>query len=330
MEITLCLIVRDEEKRLPTCLQSFKTVYSRLVIVDTGSIDSTQKIAKEWGADVYDFTWCDDFSAARNFALQQVKTQWVMVVDVDDVMRDETKKKLLEELKKLSKDTRGIFMPYSYSNVNNKSGFTTYLPRIWKTEFSYQYTLPIHEYLDIPKADIPHFIRLPLVVVHQKESDAYGKSIIRNLGILEKAIKKDPSQSRLLFYLGRENKSAGNYKDALDWYMKFTRISGVSNDELNRAYLGMGECYSKLGLMKKAKEAYLQSIQANSLFAEGYLLLGDMALQQKKYKQAARWYLEATKKQPPQTHVFVNMQLYNGHAKSKLCEALYHIKEFAL
>lgn len=330
MEITLCLIVRDEEKQLAFCLQSFKDIYSHLVIVDTGSVDSTKAIAKAWGADVYDFTWCDDFSAARNFALQQVKTEWVMVVDADDMIQDETKKKLLEELEKLSKDARGVFMPYSYSNMNNISGFTTYLPRIWKMEFGYQYTLPIHEYLDIPKADIPHFVRLPLPVVHQKESGAYSKSVIRNLSILEKAVKKDPSQSRLLFYLGRENKSAGNYKDALDWYMKFTGIPRVSKDELNRAYLGMGECYSKLGLMKKAKEAYLQSVQANSSFAEGYLLLGDMALQQKQYKQAARWYLEATKKQPPQTHVFVNMQLYNGYAKSKLCEALSHIKEFAL
>ncbi len=330
MEITLCLIVRDEEQRLPTCLQSFKNIYSRLVIVDTGSTDSTKTIAEKLGADVYDFTWCDDFSAARNFALQQVKTEWVMIVDADDVIQDKTKAKLLEELEKLSKDVRGIFMPYSYSNVNNISGFTTYLPRIWKMEFDYQYTLPIHEYLDIPKTDIQHFVRLPLPVIHQKEPNAYGKSVIRNLGILEKAVKKDPSQSRLLFYLGRENKSAGNYKDALGWYMKFTRIPVVSKDELNRAYLGMGECYSKLGLMEKAKEAYLQSIQVNSSFAEGYLLLGDMALQQKKYKQAIRWYLEASKKQPPQTHVFVNMQLYNGFAKTKLCEALSHIKEFAL
>lgn len=190
MEITLCLIVRNEEKQLPTCLQSFKDIYSHLVIVDTGSTDTTKTIANIWGADVYDFTWCDDFSAARNFALQQVKTEWVMVVDADDVMQDETKKKLLEELKKLSKDARGIFLPYSYSNVNNRSSFTTYLPRIWKTKFGYQYTLPIHEYLDIPKADISHFVRLPLVVVHQKESGAYAKSVIRNLGILEKAIKK--------------------------------------------------------------------------------------------------------------------------------------------
>ena len=330
MMLTLCLIVKNEESRLPACLESFSGLYSELVVVDTGSTDATKTIARNFGAKMYDFTWIDDFSAARNFALSKATTPWVMVVDADDMMSIEAKKALQDDLEKLTPNTLGVFLPYIYSTINKKTAFTTYLPRIWKTKLGYQYTLPIHEYLDVPKENIKQFVRLPHAIIHNKTQADFSKSILRNLGILEKAIKNNPQQTRLLFYLGRENKSLGNYKQAIRWYSKFVKIPNVSKDELNRAYLGMGECYIKMDNIKSAKLAYQHAIKANPAFVEAYLQLGDIALKTGQYKKAARFYLEATKKQPPQTHVFVNMQLYNGYAQKKLCETLAHIKEFAL
>jgi len=330
MYLTLCLIVKDEEKRLTTCLHSFSGLYSHLVIVDTGSTDATKEIAKEWKADVYDFNWINDFAAARNFALSKVTTPWVMVVDADDLINEENKKLLQQALEKVTEGTNGIFLPYVYSTVKKEAGFTTYLPRIWKVALGYQYTLPIHEYLDIPKVDITKFIRLPYQIIHSKTPEAFTKSIERNLAILKAAVKKSPQQHRLLFYLGRDNKSAGNFQEALHWYAKFVQLPDASKDEVNRAYLGMGECYIKINDLRSAKAAYHQAMQANPNFIEAYLQLGDLALQARHYKKAVCYYLEATKKQVPQTHVFVNMQLYNGYAQKKLCEALTHIKEFAL
>ncbi len=330
MIVTLCLIVKNEEKRLAVCLESFAGLYSDIVVVDTGSTDTTKTIAQDFGAKVYDFTWIDDFAAARNFALNKVVTPWVMVVDADDIISAEEKRALQDDLEKLTPETLGVFLPYVYSTVNQKTAFTTYLPRIWKVDLGYQYTLPIHEYLDIPKEDIKKFVRLSHPIIHNKDQEDFSKSITRNLGILEGAIKRDPTQTRILFYLGRENKSLGNFKQALRWYSKFIKVPNTSKDELNRAYLGIGECYIKMSKVRSAKLAYRNAIKANPAFIEAYLQLGDLALQQGNYKTAVRFYLEATKKHPPQTHVFVNMQLYNGYAQKKLCEALTHIKEFAL
>lgn len=330
MIVTLCLIVKNEEDRLSECLKSFSGLYSDLVVVDTGSTDETKTVAKSFGAKVHNFEWIDDFAAARNFALSKVTTPWVMVVDADDIISAETKRVLQDDLAKLPSNTLGVFLPYIYSTANKQTAFTTYLPRIWKVASGYQYTLPIHEYLDIPKEDIKRFVRLPHPIIHHKTQEDFSKSIIRNLGILEKAIKTNPQQTRLLFYLGRENKSLGNYKQAIGWYSRFVKIPNVSKDELNRAYLGIGECYLKMNNTKSAKLAYQHAIRANPAFIEAYLQLGDIALQGNQYKKAVRFYLEATKKTPPQTHVFVNMQLYNGYAQKKLCEALAHIKEFSL
>ena len=86
--LSLCMIVRDEEQRLGACLDSVKDCVDNVVIVDTGSIDRTVEIAQAFNSQlpmqVHHFTWCDDFSAARNAALNHVTGDWVLVLDADE------------------------------------------------------------------------------------------------------------------------------------------------------------------------------------------------------------------------------------------------------
>ena len=86
--LSLCMIVRDEEQRLGACLDSVKDCVDNVVIVDTGSIDRTVEIAQAFNSQVptqvHHFTWCDDFSAARNAALNYVTGDWVLVLDADE------------------------------------------------------------------------------------------------------------------------------------------------------------------------------------------------------------------------------------------------------
>ena len=86
--LSLCMIVRDEEQRLSSCLNSVKDCVDNVVIVDTGSIDCTVEIAQTFNeqlpTQVHHFTWCNDFSAARNAALNKVTGDWVLVLDADE------------------------------------------------------------------------------------------------------------------------------------------------------------------------------------------------------------------------------------------------------
>ena len=86
--LSLCMIVRDEEHLLGACLDSVKDCVDNVVIVDTGSIDRTVEIAQAFNSQlptqVHHFTWCDDFSAARNAALKYVTGDWVLVLDADE------------------------------------------------------------------------------------------------------------------------------------------------------------------------------------------------------------------------------------------------------
>ena len=66
MRMSLCMIVRQEEKALARCLEGIADAVEEIIIVDMGSTDGTKEIARQFTDKIYDFPWGDDFAAARN------------------------------------------------------------------------------------------------------------------------------------------------------------------------------------------------------------------------------------------------------------------------
>lgn len=92
MLLTIGMIMKNEEKNLPLCLEGIKPILeaipSELIIVDTGSSDNSVEIAKKYTDDVRFFEWCNDFSAARNVSLEGAKGEWYMFLDADEIFTD--------------------------------------------------------------------------------------------------------------------------------------------------------------------------------------------------------------------------------------------------
>jgi glycosyltransferase involved in cell wall biosynthesis len=84
--ISLAMIVKNEEATLAHCLGSVKPLIDEIIIVDTGSTDKTIEIATSFGARVYPFQWCDDFSAARNESLKFCTGDWILILDGDEAI----------------------------------------------------------------------------------------------------------------------------------------------------------------------------------------------------------------------------------------------------
>ncbi len=82
--LSVCLIARNEEAALPRAIQSVRAVAGEIIVADTGSYDRTVEVAKEAGAKVSHFAWCEDFSAARNFAISQAHGDWIFWLDADE------------------------------------------------------------------------------------------------------------------------------------------------------------------------------------------------------------------------------------------------------
>src|SRR5579871_146433 len=91
--LSLCMIVKNEERFLRNCLESAKDVVDEMVIVDTGSTDSTREIAREFGAIVIEHAWKDDFSEARNVSLDHATGTWALWLDADEEIAPESRDK---------------------------------------------------------------------------------------------------------------------------------------------------------------------------------------------------------------------------------------------
>ena len=82
--ISLCMIVKNEERVLKRCLDSVRDLVDEIIIVDTGSTDATKRIAAGYTDKIYDFTWIDDFSAARNFAFSKATKEYIYSAEIGE------------------------------------------------------------------------------------------------------------------------------------------------------------------------------------------------------------------------------------------------------
>ncbi len=94
--ISLCMIVKNEEDVLARCLECVHDIVDEIIIVDTGSEDSTKEIAKRYTKHIYDFPWIDDFSAARNFSFSKATMEYCMWLDADDILLEPDRIDLLK------------------------------------------------------------------------------------------------------------------------------------------------------------------------------------------------------------------------------------------
>ena len=100
--ITLSMIVKNEEKYLQGCLESVKDIVDEIVLVDTGSSDNTIEIAKKYNAEIFYFDWINDFSAARNYALENSKGSWILYLDADERIDPNS----VNEIKRITENPR--------------------------------------------------------------------------------------------------------------------------------------------------------------------------------------------------------------------------------
>ena len=86
--LSVCIITKNEEKNIAHCLECLSPYDFEIIVADTGSSDRTRNIARQYTNHVYDFIWCDDFAAARNFTISKATNPYVMVLDSDEFLEN--------------------------------------------------------------------------------------------------------------------------------------------------------------------------------------------------------------------------------------------------
>ncbi len=189
--ISLCMIVKNEEKVLERCLSSICKFVDEIIIVDTGSQDSTIDIAKKYTNKIYRYTWNNDFSSARNYSLSKATKDYLLWLDADDYLLEKEANKLYE-LKKHLKDYDMYYFLYDFDE--NYQPF--YRERLLSRKLNYQFKGKIHE------AIIPHGkIKYETITIHQQ--NLHKKLTDRNLKIFE-SLKENEFTPRDYYYYAKE------------------------------------------------------------------------------------------------------------------------------
>ncbi|MCL1470268.1 glycosyltransferase [Argonema antarcticum] len=144
MMLSLCAIVKNEEKSLSSCLSSVKGVVDEIVVVDTGSTDRTPEIAREFGARVYHFEWCNDFAAARNESLKYVRGDWVLVLDADEVLTPE----IVPLLKQAILQADNLVVNLVREEVGATGSPYSLVSRLFRNHPAVRFSRPYHEMVD--------------------------------------------------------------------------------------------------------------------------------------------------------------------------------------
>lgn len=255
--LSVCMIVKNEEKVLSRCLESINGVADEIIVVDTGSQDKTKEIALRYTDKVFDFQWINDFSKARNYAASKAAGKWILAIDADEFVDKESFRKFKQELEKNPPQHHILSVQIvSFIGENGKNTSLNYHDRLYRNDGNVVYYRPVHEMLvhkdpeenqnrGIVDFQIYHSGYMMDVVKSKNKSE-------RNLNILLSQKEKEAID---YFFIGNEYKSIGELDKAINYYQKAFKLKkDINLDWVKKLLLYLIDSLHKRNRDKEALE----------------------------------------------------------------------------
>ncbi|MDD4408552.1 MAG: glycosyltransferase [Clostridia bacterium] len=319
--LSVCLIVKNEEKVLAECLSCVKPFADEIIIVDTGSVDKTIEVAKNFTNKIFKFEWIDDFSAARNFSFSKAICDYIMWLDADDIILQED----ISAIQKLKKDLNPIFdmvaMKYvSGIDVNGKETFYYYRERIVKKSANFKWQGFVHETIPLS----PKLLRTEIRIIHNKKYEEMQSK--RNLLIYENALKKNIEfTNRDYYYYARELYYHGKYKKAIKYLKFFIKNEQFNMSDIFEAHLIISQCYHFLKNFDMALKFLIDTFKKFIPNAKLLCKIGDVFFEKQDYLKAIFWYETAINNANKNEAVFIEKDFGNIIPFLQLCVCYYQI-----
>ncbi|SMD16892.1 glycosyltransferase [Sporomusa malonica] len=291
--ISIAMIVKNEENMLRACLDSVKAVVDEIVIVDTGSVDKTVEIAKSYTDKVYSYSWQGDFSAARNFAIDQCSCEWILYLDADErlAVRPESLRELITSTTK-----EAFIVPLkNYCGPGCSDYNVIGVLRLFRNLPHYRFIGKIHEQIGIANQEVVGHSDFPVISHSYINTGRRQDKRRRNMSMLAEQLKHEPENEAFIkYYLGCEWLGLGRYLQAyacfrcayeqLDESHIFFRSSAVRS--LVACLRGMGRFEEALAICMKETAVYPEY---TDLFFDGGVVLEQLG----EYEIALRWFKAA-------------------------------------
>lgn len=285
MTLSVCLIVKDERAVLSRCLNCVKKFADEIIVVDTGSSDGTAETAKEFTGKVLSFDWCDDFSAARNFAFDNATCDYVMWLDADDVVGDGGCEKIRALVQKGGFDM--AFLPYAAAfDEGGNPAYVYYRERIFLRSKNYRFSGAVHEAV----APAGKIIYSDARIRHEKVKPT---NPFRNLNIYQKLILRgEPLDERSEFYYGRELFFCGMLRESASVLEHFLTRNGWAENRME-ALINLYDIYIALGEEERAYSSLLKSLLISPPRERVCCELGGYFFKNNDFPSAIYWYERA-------------------------------------
>lgn len=282
MSLSVCLIVKDEEEVIDRVLKCAVRFADEIIVVDTGSTDETVEIAKKYTDKIYSFKWCDDFSAARNFAFEKADCDYVMWLDADDEVTEEDGQKIRKLISEGNFDM--AYLPYT--SVSESGEFIYYRERIFRRSKNYRFEGFVHEAV-APRGNA---VYSEAVIYHKKVKSG---DPLRNLKIYQNAIARGIClNERSKFYYGRELMFNGMYLESSAVLESFLMGGGWVENKIE-ACINLYSVYTALGNEEKAVQSLFKSFLYAPPRSQACCLLGGYFMDINAVSSAIYWYERA-------------------------------------
>lgn len=325
--ISLCLIVKNEQSTLCSCLESVREAVDEIVIVDTGSTDETKEIAGRYTESIFDYEWMDDFAAARNYAFSKATSDYILWLDADDVLLEEDCRKLKELKSTIAEqadqaDAVSMIYHYAFDEFGNVT-MSLRRNRLVKRDRSFQWHGAVHEYLAVSGM----IINSDIIVTHRRvhrQSD-------RNLTIFENRMRRgEPFSPRDLYYYGNELSDHQMWEQAEEIYERFLDTGEGWSEDIIASCMKLSDIGLRLGKSQKQLAYLWKAMDYAEPRAEGCCRLGAYFLERSRLEEAAFWYRLATRREKPQDlWGFVHDAYWTWIPHLQLCIVYCRLEQYA-
>ena len=282
LDISLCMIVKNEEDNLKRCLDSVSNFIEEIIIVDTGSSDDTINIAKKYGATVIYYPWNDNFSDPRNESLKYATKKWILVLDADEEITKETGRGLAElsereDVEAFNFNILNYITAENYKLMNIHSNL-----KMFRNGRDYFYSGRVHELISPSILKINKNANIEssnLSILHygyMVETRTKNLKSQRNIDLLHKELEDNPHDSFTNFNLGNSYYVLAKYKEAEKHFQESIKFSNIKMDFSALLFRNYCLCLVELGKYQVALNFCDYAITFYEDYPDLYFIRGEI------------------------------------------------------
>ena len=291
--VSLCLIVKNEETRLHTLLDSVAPWVDELVVVDTGSTDGTVAVAEGYGARIFHHPWEDSFSKARNQSLSYARGEWLLIMDADEELDESSGPRLKSILKEMPGEVGVIYFKL-YNHLPGNQGSWALQPRMFRNLNGFCYRGSVHNEADLPGRPF----KSDLTVIHygyDLDPETMAAKHQRRLRMIRSWIEEEPDKLAPHAYLAQtllSDKSEQARLEAVDEAKKalhLAKTKGHPDVDFPRCYYPLFVSLHYLGRDEETEKYCLECAEKTPYYPDPFHFLSFHAMKRGDLEKTRLW-----------------------------------------